>query len=265
MLKIVAPDACSKLTLPFSPQIEKVAALEAAAVAAEEADQQTPKKEAGRTARATADGQAIQRDEGQEAESQLGQGSSNRGRKPGLPGIGLVDKIVGREPPPQEEVAPLVDEIGASEIAKSSAKGPKQSLASKFFGKSSANKSEANPSSPGRPISSDANGNGTAGSGNEPGFWSRAKGFIKKTIGKRGEDDSDSDEERRVRRRQPIDDSGWGSDEDDVSGEPGGQPASCGARAAGGARARARAAGALRAARAGGRLRGASWRPSRGD
>lgn len=150
------------------------------------------------------------------------EGNSNRGRKPDLPGTGLVERITGREPPPREEAAPLVDETGASDTAKNSNSGTKQSLASKWFGKSSANKNETNPNPPtGIPVS-EANGNGVRGSGDEPGFWSRAKGFIKKKIGKRGEDDSDSDEERRVRRRQPIDDSGWGSDEDDVSGDPGG-------------------------------------------
>ncbi|GAQ78981.1 hypothetical protein KFL_000220120 [Klebsormidium nitens] len=199
-------------------QIEKVTALEAAAAAAEEADQQKQKKDTGRSVRPTADGELSQQDEGQELASEQERSNSNRGRKGGVSGTGLVEKIIGREPPPGEEVAPLVEEAGPSEAPKSS--GAKQSLTSKWFGKGSANKSEGNSGAqPSRDVARESNGEG-ADKGAD--FWTRAKGFIKKKIGKRGEDDSDSDEERRVRRQQPIDDSGWGSDDDDVSAEPGG-------------------------------------------
>lgn len=186
-------------------------ALEAAATAAEAADQQKQRKDAGRSVRPTTDGEPSHQDEAQELP--LERERSNRGRKGGLPGTGLVEKIIGREPPPGEE-----EEAGPSEAAKSS--GTKQLLTSKWFGKSSANKSEGKPGaqSP-REAARESNGEGTD---KGAGFWTRAKGFIKKKIGKRGEGDSDSDEERRVRRRQPIDDSGWGSDEDDVIGEQGG-------------------------------------------
>jgi hypothetical protein len=154
-------------------------------------------------------------------------GSSSRKHKTEA---GIVERIVGGGAPQGEEGAPLVN--GGSELAEGQKTGAKPSLVSKWFGKGNAtSKSEEAPSAAAQSglivsSSSDkterANGESGKSDGEQSGFWNKAKGFIKKKIGKRGEGDSDDDEEERRVRRQPIDDSGWGSDEDDVSNEPGG-------------------------------------------
>lgn len=203
-------------------------AQEAANAASEEMEnQKVQKKEDDRSVRKGISREPIVDESPDEISSELEIGSSSRKHK--TEG-GIVERIVGGGAPQGEEGAPLVN--GGSELAEGQKTGAKPSLVNKWFGKGNAtSKSEEAPSAAAQSglivsSSSDkrerANGESGKSDGENSGFWNKAKGFIKKKMGKKGEGESDDDEEERRVRRQPIDDSGWGSDEDDVSNEPGG-------------------------------------------
>jgi hypothetical protein len=200
-----------------------VIAQETANAAFEEMENQKQKKDGDKSVRKEVNREPIVDESADEVSLGREVGSSSRKQK--LEG-GIVESIVGGGPPRGEEGAPLVD--GGSELVEGQKMGAKPSLVNKWFGLGNAtSKGEEDTSAAAQTgtvssASSRIDGENGKTDGEKSGFWNKAKGFIKKKIGKKGEADSDDDEEERRVRRQPIDDSGWGSDEDDVSNEPGG-------------------------------------------